>query len=151
MAQMAKRNDPPIKKAKELQARLQAERRELADIEGESQFHGQANVARAQAKKNIKALEDSIKSLKYKSPDRYNDTALTLEVPRLEYHAQQENIGVQTPKKAGGIPAKVEQHSGLENMRANEQTKRAQETRAMSSSPKSKVPGAVDKYDEMGF
>jgi hypothetical protein len=105
----------------------------------------------ARGSKYEKGMEHDMPE-KYKhSPDRYNDTALTLEVPRLEYHAQQENIGVQTPKKAGGVPAKVEQHSGLENMRADQKTLEGSNNRSTPGGTKNKWPSAVQTNDEMGF
>jgi hypothetical protein len=149
---MAKRKDPPKKPKNPVMATADS----LREAREQGEPIGKTNKLRDKLKAQLAARGDKYKiglendmPEKYQhSPDRYNDTQLTLEVPRLEYHAQQKNVGVETPKKVGGVPAKVEQHSGLENLRSDYKTLEGSNNRSTPGGTKNKWPSAVQSYDD---
>jgi len=87
------------------------------------------------------------KKLKYRSPDRYNDTALGPTPPRIEYHATQDKGGPDSGKRAGGTPSGVRTADGTEAIREGPETKQA----AIPSTPSAMGkywPGDVDKHGD---
>lgn len=62
------------------------------------------------------------------SPAQYDDAALGETPPRIKFQVVQENLGVELPQRAGGIPAGVQREDGTANPRADGQTKMASPT-----------------------
>lgn len=59
----------------------------------------------------------------HRSPESYDDRALGENPPRRHYSAEQEDLHARESKKAGGVPAAVQQHTGTESPRTEVQTK----------------------------
>jgi hypothetical protein len=143
---------------KHLQEEINATKQELEFAKGLE--GGRKKTAVTGLEKKLKSLNDSLPGVsnreneaklrrirKYDSPDRYDDTALGATPPRLEYHKEQERVGPeQLPKKAGGIPAKVDQHSGTENIRGNYKTLEQTPKPMPPTGTKDKWPAKVDTY-----
>lgn len=80
------------------------------------------------------------------SPDTYDDTSLGAEPGRKHYSPSPENVVTEThPKRAGGIPGKVQQETGTDSPRANQREKSA----GMPDVPKGKTRwGDVASYND---
>lgn len=80
-------------------------------------------------------------------PDRYDDTSLGQVPPRREYKAEQTDLNAKTEKKAGGIPAKVQQNAGTESPRVEVETKSASIPGTPSGGKKS-WPSGVQSFSD---
>lgn len=82
-----------------------------------------------------------------KSPDNYDDAGKGDAPGRKSYSATPDNVTQrESPKRAGGIPSAVRKAEGTESPRADSKTKSARVPE--SGSGKSRIPSAVDSFDD---
>lgn len=87
----------------------------------------------------------------HRSPDVYDDTALSETPPRREYHAEQER-GSGSQPGAAGLPSAVQTAEGTETLRTEVETRGPiTGDRAKSSKNQRRYPAGMDSYNEMGL